>query len=276
MKKSIRIAVVSARVHVAKTADNIDKINSWAEAAANAGAAILCFPEMNMTGYSTRKMIVEAALSLRDEACRELARIAKNRQITILAGLAEKGADHHIFASHLVMTPEGLAGVYRKLHIAPPEQKYFRPGKRIPLFKSGGLTFGIQLCYDAHFPELSSRMAAAGADLIFFPHASPRGNPEEKFHSWMRHLPARAFDNAVFVVACNQSGENGIGLDFPGLSLALNPMGEVIDANKSGKEHMLTVELKADELAGIRNHRMRYFFPNRRSDIDRLPLPIHE
>ncbi len=70
---------------------------------------------------------------------------------------------------------------------------------------------GIQLCYDAHFPELSTRMAVNGADIIFMPHASPRGTPSQKLTSWLRHLTARAFDNGVFIVACNQNGDNQKG-----------------------------------------------------------------
>ena len=54
----------------------------------------------------------------------------------------------------------------------------------VPLFDVHGITLGIQLCYDAHFPELSTRMALDGADVIFMPHASPRGTPSKKLDSW--------------------------------------------------------------------------------------------
>jgi predicted amidohydrolase len=53
-------------------------------------------------------------------------------------------------------------------------------------------------------------------------------NPAEKFESWMRHLPARAFDNGVFVGACNPVGENGAGLSFPGVALLLGPDGRLM------------------------------------------------
>ena len=55
------------------------------------------------------------------------------------------------------------------------------------------------------------------------PHASPRGEPKDKRHSWLRHLPGRAFDNALFVVACNQVGRTGEGYSFPGVCLAFDP-----------------------------------------------------
>ena len=126
----------------------------------------------------------------------------------------------------MVISPRGRTGVYRKLHLAPPEADHFSSGESLPVFHWSGIRFGIQLCYDAHFPQLSTQMAEADADMIFIPHASPRGQAAEKHQSWMRHLPARAFDNGLFVVACNQTGDNGNGLvDERGLCF------ELVDGN---------------------------------------------
>ena len=265
--KNIRIAVVISNSPVGKIRQNLDALAGRVREAKKKNAAIICFPEMNITGYSTRKKIVDSAQFVPGPVTGELAELAEKENITILAGLAEKDEKGRIFAGHLVVTPQGLSGVYRKLHIAPPEQRIFSPGKNIPLFDAHGVRFGIQLCYDAHFPELSTRMALNGADIIFFPHASPRGTPEEKFNSWMRHLTARAYDNGVFVVACNQAGENKKGLNFPGIALVIDPSGNVIAKDVSGKENMIVVDLKAGDLAKVRNHKMRFFLPNRRSDL---------
>jgi N-carbamoylputrescine amidase len=181
--------------------------------------------------------------------------------------MVEKDEKGRIFASHLVVTPKNVSGIYRKTHIAPPERDIFSPGDSIPLFEVEGVKLGIQLCYDAHFPELSTRMAVDGADIIFMPHASPRGTPTEKFNSWMRHLTARAFDNGVFIVACNQVGENQKGLDFPGLAVVVGPSGNILTEKTTGCEAMLVTDLKAEELSAIRDHKMRYFLPNRRPEL---------
>ena len=273
--KSIRIAVVISNSPVGKIRQNLDALAGRVKEAKKKNAAIICFPEMNITGYSTRKKIVDSAQFVPDSVTGELAELAEKENITILAGLAEKDKKGRIFAGHLVVTPQGLSGVYRKLHIAPPEQRIFSPGKNIPLFETHGVRFGIQLCYDAHFPELSSRMAIEGADLIFIPHASPRGTPDEKFSSWMRHLTARAYDNGLFIVACNQTGENKKGLNFPGIALVIDPSGNVIAKDVSGKENMIVVHLKAGDLAKIRNHKMRFFLPNRRPDLLDLTTSIN-
>jgi N-carbamoylputrescine amidase len=112
-------------------------------------------------------------------------------------------------------------------------------------------------------------MALDGVHAIFMPHASPRGTPEEKRDSWLRHLPARAFDNGVYVVACNQTGANGAGLGFPGVALALGPDGRVIASDTGGREGLLLATLDADRLAAVRRHPMRYFLPHRRPDLYR-------
>ncbi|UCF84638.1 MAG: nitrilase, partial [Desulfobacteraceae bacterium] len=118
-----------------------------------------------------------------------------------------------------------------------------------------------------HFPEISTVMSLKGADIIFMPHASPRGNPQEKIQSWLRHLPSRAFDNAVFVVACNQVGKTRQGFSFPGVAMALNPAGTVIAKYGGTQEEMLLVDLKRNEIEEIRKHRMKYFIPNRRPEL---------
>jgi N-carbamoylputrescine amidase len=193
--------------------------------------------------------------------------MARESGVLILAGLVEKGADGRIFASQLVADEQGLQGVYRKCHLSPFEQPLYSAGKAFPVFRFRDATFGIELCYDTHFPELSTLLTLNGAEILFCLHASPRGTPEEKQRSWMRHLSARAYDNGVFVVACNQTGDNDDGLDFPGLAFALNPSGEVIDEDVSGDEGILMADLAAAELAYVRENPMRYFLPNRRPEL---------
>jgi N-carbamoylputrescine amidase len=265
--QTIRIAAVIFNSPRNQVRENLDRMEGWVAAARREGAAIVCFPEMNITGYGVDPGIRESAGPLPGAIADDLCMLAKKHQVVILAGAAEKNEAGGIFASHLVARPEGWGGVYRKLHIAPPEKNIFDPGTHIPIFEAGGIRFGIQLCYDSHFPELSTRMALDGAHVIFMPHASPRGTPAEKLSSWMRHLPARAFDNGVFVVACNQTGANGAGLTFPGMALALGPDGRPIATAVSGREDLLLATLDAGLLGSVRGHPMRYFLPHRRPDL---------
>lgn len=266
----IRIALVVQHCPLGKVEANLERVAAFVKAAGKQGADIVCFPELNVTGYSTRNTAALNAQSVAGPVTQSLNRLAEQQRLVILAGLAEKDEDDRLYASHLVVTPEGLSGTYRKVHISPPERADFTAGSHIPLFTVRGVKFGIQLCYDTHFPELSTHMALNGADLIFMPHASPRGTPEEKLSSWMRHLSARAFDNSLFVATCNQTGYNGSDLNFAGVAVVIGPSGEIKDKKIDDGEGVLVVELKADELARVRGHRMRYFLPNRRPELYKL------
>ena len=134
-------------------------------------------------------------------------------------------------------------------------------------FNYGNLCFGVELCYEAHFPEISTTLALKGADILFVSHASPRGSPEEKLRSWKRHLPARAFDNGLFVVACNQVGKTPGGLCFPGVAMVLGPDGCLLDWYAGEEEKVIIVELKGEDLDHVREHRMKYFLPERREEL---------
>lgn len=265
--KNIRIAVVVSNARVSETAKNLARMKEWVKKAAKNQASIVCFPEMTVSGYHVRKEIIDAAESIPGPATDYLADLAKKFHIIILAGMAEIDANGHLYATHAVIDPTGIIGIYRKIHLGPSEKKLFQSGDNVSVFTHKDVTFGIQLCYDAHFPELATAMALKGADIVFIPHASPRTTPEEKIKSWMRHLPARAFDNGMFIVACNQCGKNGKGLSFPGVSVVLNPAGEMIESYTGIDEHMMIVDLKAADLKKVRAHKMRYFLPNRRPEI---------
>ena len=231
---------------------------------------------MNLTGYSNREQMVDHAISAQGPEIDRLCRLSAEQGMALLVGFAEKAPAGKLYASHMVITPNGHTGVYRKLHLAPPEVAHFIPGDTLPIFAWSGLRFGIQLCYDAHFPEIATRMTEADADVIFIPHASPRGQAQNKHQSWMRHLPARAFDNGLFVVACNQTGDNGNGLAFPGNAVAFSPSGEIMATRLSGASGILLADLTADQLHHVRSHRMRYFFPNRRPGLYQRETILNE
>jgi N-carbamoylputrescine amidase len=267
MDEDIRIAAAVTCSIAGDPRRNLGTVEKWTLTAKKQGASLICFPELNVTGYSTKADILRKAEPIPGYCTQYLCRLAASAEMVILAGMVEAGENGRKYASHVVATPDGMAGWYRKLHISPPEKNIFTQGSRIPLFDIHGLRFGIQLCYDAHFPELTTRMALEGADVIFMPHASPRGTADDKLVSWMRHMPARAFDNSLFIVACNHVGENEMGLSFPGVAVAISPSGEVMDQILSNRDDIMVVDLTAADQKRVRGHRMRWFLPNRRPDL---------
>jgi N-carbamoylputrescine amidase len=265
--KDLRVAVVVCNAPVGATQTNLEKLNFYVQEASKSHADIVCFPEMNITGYSNHPDIRELAQDIPGPISQTLTDLAASNSCAILAGMAAKEKDGSIVAAHMAAMPNGQLGVYRKCHIAPPEKEIYSPGNSIPLFNHQHTTFGIQLCYDAHFPELTARMANDGAEIIFMPHASPRGFAVHKQRSWLRHLTARAFDNSVFIVACNKTGVNGKGLTFPGNAVVLDPAGNIMGQCVHGRETMLVVDLKVEVFEKIRNNRMHFFLPHRRPEL---------
>ena len=264
---SISAALVTQNCIAGAFERNLSYTLEMTENAAEQGAQIIVFPEMNLTGYLTGKEIMSISRSITDETTVPLRHLASKLNMVVLAGLAERTGDSRVYATHLVFFPDGSYQCYRKTHTAPFEKRYFSAGNRIPVFSANNLCFGVQLCYDAHFPELSLTMSLKGVDIIFIPHASPRGTSQEKYHSWLRHLTARAFDNGIFIAACNQTGDNDSGLSFPGLCLLIGPDGNVISRRVKAAPGMHMVDIDLSSIERIRSHKMRYFLPNRRNDL---------
>ncbi len=269
--RPIKAALITQNCIAGQFDSNLRNCLEFIDQAAELGADFIVFPEMNLTGYVTGPKIRHISQSIQPDLTGLFSDICHEKNVTLLVGLAEKLKDNgKIYASHLIFSPGKEVGTYRKIHTAPFEKKYFSAGNQIKVFQSHGLTFGVQLCYDAHFPELSLAMAGQNVDIIFIPHASPRGTSKEKYLSWVRHLTARAFDNGIYIVACNQVGNNHENLDFPGISLFIGPDGNVISKSLSDKENIHMISIDRTSLDEFRSHKMRYFLPNRRTDLFRL------
>ncbi|MBU0697810.1 MAG: nitrilase, partial [Proteobacteria bacterium] len=106
--KDIRIAAVICNSLAAKTRHNLDGMVKWIRASKNEGAAVVCFPEMNVTGYSNLAGIKDSAEPVPGTVTRDLLHLAESERIIILAGVVERDDEGRIFASHLVLTPDGF------------------------------------------------------------------------------------------------------------------------------------------------------------------------
>lgn len=267
--QDIRIAAVCMHAEPGDLDNNLKTTEAFVTQASEAGANIVCFPELSISGYTLDNPGPIGEAMPRQEILEQVTGMARDRDIIIVAGFIETSDGEKPYISQMIASPEGPTCIYRKTHLSPQEKKQFRAGEQIEVFQQGRLHIGVQLCYEAHFPEITTVLALEGADIIFLPHASPRGTPEEKTRSWLRHLPARAFDNALFIIACNQVGETAAGLSFPGVALVIGPDGNLMGSYGGLRENMLTVDLKAEALKGMREHRMKYFLPNRRPHLYR-------
>lgn len=264
--RDVRVAAVCMASTPGDVEGNLQKTERFVSEAAAQGAEIVCFPELSTHGYTLRGRADRPGEQ--GEILRRILGLACSHGILVLAGLIGEGESRGPSCiCQVAAGPEGLIGLYRKTHLSPPEKEVFQPGNDLRAYSHRGITFGIQLCYESHFPEISTVLSLQGAEILFLPHASPRGTPEEKLRSWLRHLPGRSFDNSVFVVACNQTGGVADGPSFPGVALILGPAGRLIASRADTGEGMLIADLKEGELAETRGHRMRYFLPSRRPEL---------
>jgi predicted amidohydrolase len=265
--RDVLVAAVCMHSEPGEVDKNLERIESFVHEASGRSAGAVLFPELSISGYTLKdpEKIYDLARSQR--IVEKIVRMAHDARLIIMAGMVEILQEGRPHISHVVARPDGLLGVYRKTHLSPPEKEKYGEGDSLNVYHESGVTFGLELCYESHFPEISTVLSLKGAEVLFMPHASPRGTPEEKMKSWLRHLPGRAFDNGVFVVACNQVGKTKEGLFFPGVILALDPQGRILESYTGNKEKMVLVELKAEVLRETRSHRMKYFLPQRRNDL---------
>lgn len=267
--EDLRVAAVVMYSEVGKKVQNLARMESFVAQATEQGVQAICFPEMNISGYGLRQEMDSFVEPIPGPSTKAVLKMARAHRLLILAGLAEKSAEDQFYISQFAAGPEGLLGVYRKVHLGPPEEGIYQPGKECPVFSYGQILFGMELCFDGHFPELTTILALKGAEVIFIPHASPRESPEDKQERWLRYLSARAYDNSVFLVACNQTGETESGLVFSGAAFILNPRGEVMAASHDGGEGMIVAELKNDVLQGVRGSPRGFFLRRRRPELYR-------
>jgi len=265
--EDLTIGAVCMHAEPGRVDENLATIARLTREAAAKGADVVCFPECSLTGYSLDRGQGEGGSLSLSLAGSLLTPIAGDSGVVILAGFAEDSGRGKPFITQMVVGPGGYIGVHRKTHLGPPEKGSYQAADAIETFSFRGTTVGIQLCYETHFPEISTTMALKGAEVFFCPHASPRGTGKEKLENWLRHLPARAFDNGVFVVACNQAGKTSAGFSFPGIAVVIGPDGRIDAMYTGNEERVLMTSLQSARILNIRQNRMKYFLPQRRPSL---------
>jgi predicted amidohydrolase len=256
--------------------------------AAEKGASVVSFHELCITSYSfLRHLERNELLKLAEEvpsgeSVQKMAEIAGKYGITILGGLVEL-EDDRLFNTYLCVNEHGLLARFRKLH--PFISSHLSPGDSYEVFELFGWTCGILICYDNNVIENVRATTLMGANLIFMPHVtgctpSPmpgRGwvdmklwdnrseDPESlrsefegpKGREWlMRWLPARAYDNGVYVIFSNPIGPDDDQLKN-GNSMILDPYGEILAECRSMGDEVAVADCTPDKLSLAGGYRYR-------------------
>ena len=231
---------------------NVDKGIAWLEKAVGEyEAELVVFPETVTTGYET-DLSAEDLWDLVDEApgrmTRDVQAAAKSLGVHVVWGSYRRGTERgEVYNSAILIGPDGdIVGIYDKTHPAPWERRdgggWATVGNRADVFETALGSIGMILCYDGDFPELSRLLAVKGAEIIARPSALQRS-----FDIWYVTNAARAYDNHVYVVACNLVGPDACGNYGFGHSMIVNPIAWRL-AQARGGEEIIAVKLDPDPL----------------------------
>ncbi len=150
-----------------------------------------------------------------------------------VVGFIEKDGAKH-YNSAMLVGPQGLIGSYRKIHLPfLGVDRFLTPGDRpFHVFDLPFGKVGINICYDASFPEASRVLKLLGAELIVLPTNWPPGawrTPEFVVNT-------RAQENHLFFAAANRVGLER-GWQFIGRSKAVDCLGDtLVEAGSDGEE----------------------------------------
>jgi N-carbamoylputrescine amidase len=226
-----------AGVQVEATSDLTRNVNRSLEAAAIAvenGAKIICLPELfSLPWFADKidKTAFENAQPIDGPVIEQCKSQAKDWGVYLIAPIFEKAKDGKFYNTAVVIDDSGeIAGLYRKMHIPQvpgwEERAYFSHGDSgFPVFEAFGVPFGVQISWDAFFPEGARALALAGAKLIFVPTANTNANDD----LWQMAVRNNAFVNGCYCVRVNRVGEQD-DQRFAGGSFCAAPTGDLLEA----------------------------------------------
>ncbi len=277
---------------------NLSVIDKLSQKAAAEGSHVIAFHECSVTGYTfarhlSKEQMLEVAEFIPDgDSVSKLIALALKNNISILAGLFEKDKDDNLFKAYVCVDKNGLIAKYRKLH--PFINPHLTPGNQYCVFDLHGWKCGILICYDNNIIENVRATKLLGADIIFMPHVTmctPSSRPgagfvdpklwENREHDptsvrlefdgmkgrdWlMKWLPARAYDNAVYVVFSNPIGMDDDQLKN-GCSMIIDPFGDVIAECRALGDDLVSAIITPEKLTQAGGFR---YIKARRPDLYR-------
>ncbi len=236
---AFKAAAIQFNVKQGDVDANLTYVRAALKRAADQGAQLAVLPEMWSSGFAYKQL---NELALRTAGIvEELLELSRELKLVIVGSMPEPNGDK-VFNAAYVMDNGRLAGVYRKLHLFSllGEDKAFSGGDQWILAETSLGKVGVIICYDLRFPELSRRLALEGAQVICVPAQWPKPREEH----WRTLLRARAIENQLFVVSANTCGLVG-KLDFFGMSMVINPKGEVLEeAGEDEREIMALLDMQ--------------------------------
>lgn len=143
----------------------LSEMKKLAIAAQNEGASLICFPECYLQGYTRNEAEARnRSLALASVEFKKVLSQLASVDISLIFGMIEVH-DNDLFNTAVVVQNGVLLGSYRKAHT---NEEIFSPGTEFPVFEIAGNKVGINICYDANFPEAAQVLKEQGATLICY------------------------------------------------------------------------------------------------------------
>ena len=236
----------------ASAEENLDRTLRFMEQAAEAGADLIFFPEIQLSPFFPQYEKQDAErwalsadapeLGAIREACRKL-RIYASPNVYLKQG------DRRYDVSLMIGADGEILGVSKMVHIAQSkyfyEQDYYTPSDDgFKVYETPFGKIGIVICFDRHLPDGIRSCAQQGAELVIIPTANILGEPLELF-AW--EVRVQAFQNTVFAAMCNRVGREG-GVTFAGQSLLTAPNGDLL-FRAGDQEELLLLDVPLEEAA---------------------------
>lgn len=228
-------------------AATLGKILQAMREAARQGCDLVVFPELALNTWGQCEACasahrpcdwhLEQAELAPGPSSDAVAALARELDIHVIYGFEERDeeAADVLYNSAAMITPGGLLGTYRKVHLGIPlETDRFTPGTSLPVFETRLGPIGIQICYDFYNnPELSRILTLKGARLLINP--TGRGDRPRAGQNLRHATLVRAQENLVYAASSNRVGTSGDatwagnsiigGPAFPGFGVVLAEAG---------------------------------------------------
>lgn len=255
----VRIGLIQMRCEKAAIDDNLASITGTLDAAAELKIDILGLPEMCITGYADPVRCPAAVLRIDGpEVSRFLESTLRAPETTVLAGLIEANLNAagqpagKPFITQIVARNGQLLGTYRKVTIKDEEVEWFSPGKQIPVFKQGWLTYGIAICADISNEAVFAECARQGANIVF-ELAAPGLYGDQATRNWQsgydwwrgechKYLSAYAAKYQIWIPVATQAGRT-MDEDFPGGGYVFAPGGACLYETPDGSPCAVYLDL---------------------------------
>lgn len=254
----LRLALAQTNPTVGDLDGNAEQILRVAREAADAGAHVVGFPEMGLTGYpvedlALRRSFVHASRAKLLDVARRLDEDGLG-DLLVVVGFLDGAPD----ALPVLGTPKGapqnaagllhggrLVARYAKHHLPNygvfDEYRYFVPGTSLTVARVHGVDVAVAICEDIWQdggPVAVAREAAAGLLLVI--NGSPyERNKDDARLDLVRHRAAGAGCALAYVNMVGGQDE----LVFDGDSVVVAADGEVLARAPQFAEHLLVVDL---------------------------------